>query len=63
MNADGAYVLLILIGVLSLFAYYLSSLAVDSGDEHDVALGYRIRALIFPIAGLLSTAIIVCTLY
>lgn len=63
MYESGAYVLLAVIAAVSLFAYYLSSIAVTSGDESDIKLGNRIRGLIFPVAGLLSTAIIVATLY
>lgn len=63
MTESGAFVLLALIGVVSLFAYYLSSVALASGDEDDIKLGTRIRGLIFPVAGLLSTLIIVATLY
>jgi hypothetical protein len=63
MTESGAYVLLLLIFAVSLFSYYLSWVAVNSGCEHDIRTGNRIRLMIFPVGGLLSTLIIVLTLY
>ena len=63
MTLDGAYALLGVLLICTLFAFYLSEVAIKSEDEHDMKTGKWIRGMIFPVSGLLSTFIIVATLY